>query len=172
LPAVVDAGRAALRAGDATGARRALERAAEGIPLLDEALAAVAGSKVDDFSVLEEVFCQLFAACEHAQDVGRPPPRPLADRSHMAPCELCWRQSPEERNEAAAAGTLHGDQAQHRTTFRSRSRPRNRKDRAMLDSNYLRDRLRAAGAEQVSTCTLCAAIVNRRFQGAHDRTHA
>ncbi len=37
----------------------------------------------------------------------------------------------------------------------------------MEDSNYLRDRLRAAGAEQVSTCTLCAAIVNRRFQEAH-----
>ena len=37
----------------------------------------------------------------------------------------------------------------------------------MMDSNYLRDRLRAAGAEQVSTCTLCAAIVNHRFQEAH-----
>ena len=37
----------------------------------------------------------------------------------------------------------------------------------MKDSNYLRDRLRAAGVEQASTCTLCAAIVNRRFQEAH-----
>jgi DNA-binding NarL/FixJ family response regulator len=47
------------------------DRIEEGMPLLDEALAAVAGSEVDDFSVLEEVFCQLFAACEHAQDVAR-----------------------------------------------------------------------------------------------------
>jgi DNA-binding NarL/FixJ family response regulator len=39
--------------------------------LLDEALAAVAGSDVDDFLVLEEIFCQLFAACEHAHDVAR-----------------------------------------------------------------------------------------------------
>ncbi len=39
--------------------------------LLDEALAAVAGSEVDDFCVLEEVFCQLFSACEHAHDVAR-----------------------------------------------------------------------------------------------------
>ena len=39
--------------------------------LLDESLAALAGHEVDDFSVLEEVFCQLFSACEHAHDVGR-----------------------------------------------------------------------------------------------------
>ena len=39
--------------------------------LLDEALAAVAGSDVDDFTVLEEIFCQLFSACEHAHDVAR-----------------------------------------------------------------------------------------------------
>ena len=39
--------------------------------LLDEALAAVAGSEVDDFCVLEEIFCQLFSACEHAHDVTR-----------------------------------------------------------------------------------------------------
>jgi DNA-binding NarL/FixJ family response regulator len=39
--------------------------------LLDEALAAVAGHEVDDFFVLEEVFCQLFSACEHAHDVPR-----------------------------------------------------------------------------------------------------
>ena len=38
---------------------------------LDEALAAVAGSDVDDFAVLEEIFCQLFSACEHAHDVAR-----------------------------------------------------------------------------------------------------
>src|SRR5258706_2374340 len=39
--------------------------------LLDEALAAVAGSEVDDFCMLEEIFCQLFSACEHASDVVR-----------------------------------------------------------------------------------------------------
>ena len=39
--------------------------------LLDEALAAVAGSDVEDFCVLEEIFCQLFSACEQAHDVGR-----------------------------------------------------------------------------------------------------
>jgi hypothetical protein len=39
--------------------------------LLDEALAAVAGHDVDDFIVLEEIFCQLFSACEYAHDVAR-----------------------------------------------------------------------------------------------------
>ena len=39
--------------------------------LLDEALAAVSGDEVDDFMVLQEVFCQLFAACERAHDVTR-----------------------------------------------------------------------------------------------------
>jgi DNA-binding NarL/FixJ family response regulator len=47
------------------------DRTEEGMDLLDEALAAVAGHEVDDFTVLEEVFCQLFSACEHANDVGR-----------------------------------------------------------------------------------------------------
>jgi tetratricopeptide (TPR) repeat protein len=47
------------------------DRIEEGMVLLDEALAAVLGSEVDDFFVLEEVFCQLFSACEHAQDVTR-----------------------------------------------------------------------------------------------------
>ena len=47
------------------------DRTEEGMLLLDEALAAVAGGEVDDFSVLEEVFCQLFSACEHAHDVTR-----------------------------------------------------------------------------------------------------
>ena len=46
-------------------------RTEEGMALLDEALAAVAGSEVDDFFVLEEIFCQLFAACEYAYDVTR-----------------------------------------------------------------------------------------------------
>jgi len=47
------------------------DRTEEGMLLLDEALAAVAGSDVDNFSVLEEIFCQLFSACEHAHDVSR-----------------------------------------------------------------------------------------------------
>jgi DNA-binding NarL/FixJ family response regulator len=47
------------------------DRTEEGMVLLDEALAAVAGSEVDDFCVLQEIFCQLFAACEHAHDVTR-----------------------------------------------------------------------------------------------------
>ena len=48
-----------------------VDRTEEGMVLLDEALAAVAGNEVDDFTVLEEVFCQLFSACEHANDVTR-----------------------------------------------------------------------------------------------------
>jgi DNA-binding CsgD family transcriptional regulator len=47
------------------------DRQDEGMSLLDEALAAVAGGEVDDFCVLEEIFCQLFAACEYARDVVR-----------------------------------------------------------------------------------------------------
>jgi DNA-binding NarL/FixJ family response regulator len=47
------------------------DRVDEGMRLLDEALAAVAGSDVESFQVLEEVFCQLFSACEHAHDVAR-----------------------------------------------------------------------------------------------------
>ena len=45
------------------------DRVEEGMVLLDEALAAVAGGEVEDFIVVEEIFCQLFSACEHAQDV-------------------------------------------------------------------------------------------------------
>jgi len=47
------------------------DRTEQGMVLLDEALAAVAGSEVDDFNVVEEIFCQLFSACEHAHDVTR-----------------------------------------------------------------------------------------------------
>ena len=47
------------------------DRAEEGMVLLDEALAAVAGDEVDDVCAVEEIFCQLFAACEHAHDVCR-----------------------------------------------------------------------------------------------------
>ncbi|HSB88312.1 MAG TPA: LuxR C-terminal-related transcriptional regulator [Ilumatobacteraceae bacterium] len=47
------------------------DRQDEGMKLLDEALAAVAGNDVEDFCVLEEIFCQLFSACERAHDVSR-----------------------------------------------------------------------------------------------------
>ncbi|MFI7063748.1 LuxR C-terminal-related transcriptional regulator [Kribbella sp. NPDC050124] len=47
------------------------DRTEEGMLLLDEACAAVAGSEVDSFMVVEEIFCQLFSACEHAHDVRR-----------------------------------------------------------------------------------------------------
>jgi DNA-binding NarL/FixJ family response regulator len=47
------------------------DRTAEGMALLDEALAAVAGDEVGDLCAIEEIFCQLFAACEHAHDVRR-----------------------------------------------------------------------------------------------------
>jgi DNA-binding CsgD family transcriptional regulator len=47
------------------------DREDEGMRLLDEALAAVAGSDVEDFCILEEIFCQLFSACERAHDVSR-----------------------------------------------------------------------------------------------------
>jgi DNA-binding CsgD family transcriptional regulator len=47
------------------------DQVAEGMRMLDEALAALAGEEVDDFFVVEEVFCQLFSACEHAHDVAR-----------------------------------------------------------------------------------------------------
>jgi DNA-binding CsgD family transcriptional regulator len=47
------------------------DRVDEGMLLLDEALAAVAGRDVDDFAVVEEIFCQLFSACEYAHDVDR-----------------------------------------------------------------------------------------------------
>jgi DNA-binding CsgD family transcriptional regulator len=43
----------------------------EGMALLDEALAAVIGGEVDSFVVIEEIFCQLFSACEYARDVDR-----------------------------------------------------------------------------------------------------
>ena len=47
------------------------DRVEEGMVLLDEALAAVAGGEVEGFIIIEEIFCQLFSACEHAQDVRR-----------------------------------------------------------------------------------------------------
>jgi DNA-binding NarL/FixJ family response regulator len=47
------------------------DRIEEGMLLLDESLAAVAGGDVEDFIVVEEIFCQLFSACEQARDVPR-----------------------------------------------------------------------------------------------------
>jgi DNA-binding NarL/FixJ family response regulator len=47
------------------------DRVEEGMILLDEACAAVAGGEVDSFMVVEEIFCQLFSACEQAHDVRR-----------------------------------------------------------------------------------------------------
>jgi DNA-binding NarL/FixJ family response regulator len=47
------------------------DQTADGMALLDEALAAVAGDEVDDVCAIEEIFCQLFAACEYAHDVRR-----------------------------------------------------------------------------------------------------
>jgi len=46
-------------------------RVEEGMLRLDEALAAVAGGEVDDQVVIEEIFCQMFSACEHAHDLAR-----------------------------------------------------------------------------------------------------
>jgi DNA-binding CsgD family transcriptional regulator len=47
------------------------DHAADGMSLLDEALAAVSGDEVDDVCAIEEIFCQLFSACEYARDVRR-----------------------------------------------------------------------------------------------------
>lgn len=38
---------------------------------LDESLAAVVGGEVRDLFVIEEIFCQMFSACERAHDVAR-----------------------------------------------------------------------------------------------------
>ena len=47
------------------------DRTDEGMAMLDESLAAVVGGEVVDFCMLEEIFCQLFSACEYARDVRR-----------------------------------------------------------------------------------------------------
>jgi tetratricopeptide (TPR) repeat protein len=47
------------------------DRVEEGMVRLDEALAAVVGGEVGDIFVVEEIFCQMFAACERAHDVAR-----------------------------------------------------------------------------------------------------
>jgi DNA-binding CsgD family transcriptional regulator len=47
------------------------DRVAEGMQLLDEALAGVSAGEVADPVGIEEIFCQLFSACEVAHDVDR-----------------------------------------------------------------------------------------------------
>jgi len=46
-------------------------RVEEGMMRLDESLAAAIGGEIDDQVVIEEIFCQLFAACERAHDLTR-----------------------------------------------------------------------------------------------------
>jgi hypothetical protein len=41
----------------------------------------------------------------------------------------------------------------------------------MMDTNYLLDSLKATGAEQVSTCKLCGALVNSSYLETHGRVH-
>jgi DNA-binding CsgD family transcriptional regulator len=47
------------------------DRVADGMQLLDEALAGVSAGEVADPVGIEEIFCQLFSACEVAHDVDR-----------------------------------------------------------------------------------------------------
>ena len=47
------------------------DRTEEGMLRLDEAMAAVVGGEVEHQVVIEEIFCQLFSACEHAHDLSR-----------------------------------------------------------------------------------------------------
>jgi DNA-binding CsgD family transcriptional regulator/tetratricopeptide (TPR) repeat protein len=47
------------------------DRVEEGMARLDESLAAVLGGEVGDLFVIEEIFCQMFSACERAHDVAR-----------------------------------------------------------------------------------------------------
>ena len=48
-----------------------LDRIDEGMPMLDEALAAVCAGEVTDTTLVDEIFCVLLAACERAHDVAR-----------------------------------------------------------------------------------------------------
>ena len=49
----------------------ALGRIDEGMKLLDEAMAAVAGGEIADHKAIGEIYCRLLSACEHATDVRR-----------------------------------------------------------------------------------------------------
>jgi DNA-binding CsgD family transcriptional regulator len=46
-------------------------RVAEGMTLLDETMAAVAGGEVGGIGSIGEIYCRLLSACEHASDVRR-----------------------------------------------------------------------------------------------------
>jgi len=46
-------------------------RAAEGMKLLDEAMAAVSGGEVDSHGAIGEIYCRLLSACEYAVDLRR-----------------------------------------------------------------------------------------------------
>jgi DNA-binding CsgD family transcriptional regulator len=46
-------------------------RVAEGMKLLDEAMAAVSGGEVASHGAVGEIYCRLLSACEHATDVRR-----------------------------------------------------------------------------------------------------
>ena len=47
------------------------DRVAEGMPMLDEALAAVCAGEVTDSTISDEIFCFLLGACERSHDVAR-----------------------------------------------------------------------------------------------------
>lgn len=49
----------------------ALGRIDEGMKLLDEAMAAIAGGEIADHKAIGEIYCRLLSACEHATDVRR-----------------------------------------------------------------------------------------------------
>jgi len=49
----------------------AVGRIADGMKLLDEAMAAVAGGEIADHKAIGEIYCRLLSACEHATDVRR-----------------------------------------------------------------------------------------------------
>lgn len=46
-------------------------RISDGLPLLDQAMAAVAGGEVRDHKAIGEIYCRLLSGCEHAMDVRR-----------------------------------------------------------------------------------------------------
>jgi DNA-binding CsgD family transcriptional regulator len=52
-------------------ARVASGRVSEGMAMLDETMAAVAGGEVAGVAVVGEIYCRLLGACEHASDVRR-----------------------------------------------------------------------------------------------------
>jgi DNA-binding NarL/FixJ family response regulator len=62
------------------------DRVNEGMPLLDQALAAVCAGEVRTFSVVDEIFCGLLASCERAHDVAR------ADQWIRAASEIAARR--------------------------------------------------------------------------------